>query len=85
MDPERWAVPAARAAGSDGKVSPGKPREPGGGGAGAIGEGAIGGEGGGGGEFVGAMFSVKDLPPTIQIKVGLGGKGGEADGDAHAV
>lgn len=60
---------------------PGKAPGAGGGGAGAIGEGAIGGEGGGGGELVSAIFSVKDLPPTIQIKVGLGGKGGEGDGE----
>jgi hypothetical protein len=46
----------------------------GGGGVGAFGEGAIGGEGGGGGEFVQKWFNADDLPDTVTVTVGRGGR-----------
>jgi hypothetical protein len=52
----------------------------GGGGGGAIGEGAKAGSGGAGGDQVVATFRADDLPESVSIVVGSGGRGGE-DGD----
>jgi hypothetical protein len=52
----------------------------GGGGGGAIGEGARAGSGGAGGDQVVATFRADDLPESVSIVVGSGGRGGQ-DGD----
>lgn len=63
--------------------SPGEEPGAGGGGGGATGAGTVGGEGGGGGESKEATFRAEDLPESIPIAVGSGGRGGVNGGDGE--
>jgi hypothetical protein len=62
---------------------PGEAPGAGGGGGGATGAGAVGGEGGGGGEINEATFLAEDLPESVTITVGSGGRGGVHRGDGE--
>jgi hypothetical protein len=56
----------------------------GGGGGGAIGEGARAGAGGAGGDQVMATFRADELPESVSIVVGSGGRGGEDGNDGES-
>jgi hypothetical protein len=68
---------------SDSRLFAQSGQAPGAGGAGgfAIGPGAVGGDGGAGGDVVTAYFKAEDLPDTVEVTVGAGGRGG-VDGAA---
>ncbi|MEH1948220.1 MAG: hypothetical protein V7K77_14895 [Nostoc sp.] len=59
---------------------PGQAPGGGGGGGGAIGDKATAGEGGEGGEVIRAFFRAEEIPDTVEIKIGSGGRGGENGG-----